>query len=1234
MNLYSRKVYRLELNDAYNPTSVVSVTSYAIPSVAVTNGELRPFAVQYHRGKVYCGAVASGENGGTNIVDGATDLYAHVIEMTNPLGSAAFNSTPILSYPLNYQKGYTIVTMNTAALNKWFPWTNNSESYLSDPYGEGMYPTPLLSNIDFTDRGDMIMDFTDRSGHQWGYLNYRNLSTTIATSVMDIGGDVLIAGRNCSTGAWTLENDGSINSNGTTLTGNSTTNNEGPGSGEFFAQDRATDDYHHETSQGAVAIVPGTTNGIFTLMDPVGIFQGGTGRFNTENGIDGNRTVLYGGADGEFGKANGLGDIEVAGQEPPIEIGNRVWLDANGNGIQDAGENGIANVTIELFCDTNNDGLSNGGAIATVDTDPDGYWYFNANNVIDGDCSLSGDQAGPQPGKSYVVKIGSADWTGGNGVSELNLLYMTTLNATVVGIADASDNDAELVVNKPQIALTTQKLGQNDHSFDFGFKPCVADAGANLALDCNTPSGTIGTAASGTDTYSWAPSTGLDNPNIAQPTASPSVTTTYTLTVNSLCTDEVTVTVDNTAPTADAGVNKDLDCTTTSTTIGTAAIAGNTYSWAPSTNLSSTSIAEPTANPTASTNYTVTVTGSNGCTATDVVSVNVNTAVPTADAGVNKDLDCTTTSTTIGTAAVLGNTYSWAPATILSATNIAEPTASPTTTTNYTVTVTGSNGCSATDVVSVKVNTSAPTADAGLNKNLDCTTTSTTIGTSAIVGNTYSWSPATNLSATNIAEPTANPNATTNYTVTVTGSNGCSATDVVSVNVDTTPPTVSIVGATTVCNGNTTTLNANGGVSWTWLPNNEITQSITAGAGSYTVTATGANGCTNTDMTTLVTVEGNIGNYVWFDANGNGLNDELASSGINGVQVELWKETSSGSNVYTLVQSATTANDNLNNPGYYNFVICESANYKVKFPLTQGGQGITKQTSTAGADNNSDASLTDGNSPVIVMDVNGAGIAKNNFTIDAGYFKPAQLGNYVWNDINKDGIQDNAEVGVAGITVTLFDNSNTVVSATITDAYGYYKFAPLDPGTYHVGFTLPANYVFTLPNISTDEVDNDVNPITGITGDYVIVSGDSNMTVDAGIYFQQRTTASVGNYVWLDVNQDGLQNNNEQGISGVTVTLYNNAGVPVATMLTDADGFYLFTEVVPGNYTVGFTPPAGLTFSPNNGGVANPSNSDASPLSGITSSFAVNAGDKITYVDAGLYRSKPRWRARFRRNGC
>ncbi|QLH46289.1 MAG: hypothetical protein HWD58_12040 [Bacteroidota bacterium] len=111
--------------------------------------------------------------------------------------------------------------------------------------------------------------------------------------------------------------------------------------------------------------------------------------------------------------------------------------------------------------------------------------------------------------------------------------------------------------------------------------------------------------------------------------------------------------------------------------------------------------AQPLASPTATTSYTVTVTGTNGCTATDVVIVNVNTTPPSADAGPDKDV-CSLNAVQIGTSAIAGNTYSWSPATALSATNIAQPTANPSTTTSYTVTVTGSNGCTSTDVVLVQ----------------------------------------------------------------------------------------------------------------------------------------------------------------------------------------------------------------------------------------------------------------------------------------------------------------------------------------------------------------------------------------------------------------------------------------------------------------------------------------------------------------------------------------------------
>mgnify|MGYP000904043755 FL=1 len=78
MNLYDSKLFRLELDNAANPLSVIAVTSYAMPPIVVNNGVLRPFGLAFHRNKIYIGAVSSGENGGQNIVNGATDLYAYV----------------------------------------------------------------------------------------------------------------------------------------------------------------------------------------------------------------------------------------------------------------------------------------------------------------------------------------------------------------------------------------------------------------------------------------------------------------------------------------------------------------------------------------------------------------------------------------------------------------------------------------------------------------------------------------------------------------------------------------------------------------------------------------------------------------------------------------------------------------------------------------------------------------------------------------------------------------------------------------------------------------------------------------------------------------------------------------------------------------------------------------------------------------------------------------------------
>ena len=294
----------------------------------------------------------------------------------------------------------------------------------------------------------------------------------------------------------------------------------------------------------------------------------------------------------------------------------------------------------------------------------------------------------------------------------------------------------------------------------------------------------------------------------------------------------------------------------TGATIGTTAIAGNTYAWTPTNGLSSSTIANPTANPLFNTTYTLTTTNTaNGCSLTDQVIVTVNTFQPTANAGLDFITTCISNvnGTNIGSTSVTGNTYAWTPATGLSSATVSNPTANPSATTTYTLTATNiSSGCTATDQVLVTVDNQGPTVNAGNDISKTCVSNvnGATIGMTPISGNTYAWTPATGLSSTTIANPFANPTATTTYTVSSTNpTTGCTATDQIIVTVNNTPPTANAgLDATVSCNTNvggailgTPTVAGN---SYSWTPS--------TGLNSSTLSQPTANPSTNTTYNLMV----------------------------------------------------------------------------------------------------------------------------------------------------------------------------------------------------------------------------------------------------------------------------------------------------------------------------------------------------------------------------------------------
>ena len=139
-------------------------------------------------------------------------------------------------------------------------------------------------------------------------------------------------------------------------------------------------------------------------------------------------------------------------------------------------------------------------------------------------------------------------------------------------------------------------------------------------------------------------------------------------------------------------------------------------------------------------------------------------------------------------------------------------------------------------------------------------------------------------------------------------------------------------------------------------------------------------------------------------------------------------------------------------------------------------------------------------------------------------------------------------------------------------------FENLVPGDYSVEVVKPAGYEFTLKDqlsADGDYVDSDADPATGAMDVTTLVAGENDLTWDAGIF----QLASIGNFVWDDLNLNGVQDNGEAGVAGVTVNLKDGTGATVGTMTTDSNGYYVFENLVPGDYSVEVVKPAGYEFT-------------------------------------------------------
>ncbi|MEI8199491.1 MAG: SdrD B-like domain-containing protein [Eubacteriales bacterium] len=337
--------------------------------------------------------------------------------------------------------------------------------------------------------------------------------------------------------------------------------------------------------------------------------------------------------------------------------------------------------------------------------------------------------------------------------------------------------------------------------------------------------------------------------------------------------------------------------------------------------------------------------------------------------------------------------------------------------------------------------------------------------------------------------------------------------------------------------------------------------------------------------------KGMIGDYVWQDMNANGIQN-AGEPGMGAVTVDLYKVGTAG------IFATTTSDSN----GYYSFTQLDAGEYYLQF--TAGGVIWFATPQTAAGSTTSNDSNVDITGLTSHITQNAGDI---NLSIDAGYYQKASVGDRIWNDINGNGVQDAGELGIPNVKVTLtYPDSSTVF--VLTDANGNYSFSNLIPGNYTVSIdstTLPANYQQSF------EKDGSRNGSVAV----VLNSGSAVTDVDFGYYVK----SSIGDFVWQDTNANGIQDAGEPGLPGVTVSLYNNNGIEIATTTTDANGNYLFPDLLVGTYTVGVTVQQGWVISPYLAGADRSVDSNIQVGTGISAGIAVLGGENITNVDAGLY---------------
>ncbi len=430
-----------------NPGATVATAVPTPPNCPAV--DVRPFAIGVKDGKVYVGMVCSAES-----TQNRTGLRAYVYAFAQ----GAFAATPALEINLTYNRGSSNLQWQYWLNRTTFNRTNTNQS-------GGKWAQPWLTDIVF-DGDDMVLGLRDRNSDLFGTVAGGPDPSDSATYTAFSRGDTL---RACAdgNGSWQLETNGACGG----LTTAGVGNGQGPSGGEYYFQDQQFDPPHNETSLGGHLQIPGLPDVVSLVYNPIEAndarSDGGVKWFNNQTGLTSRGYLIFDGS-GEvalFDKANGLGDLEALCPAAPLEIGNRVWQDTDGDGVQDPNEPGLDGVRVELYRD--------GQLVGVTTTANGGNYLFNDSNVNqNGAGGILAGLCGPNGEATYEVRIPDA-----RGISQQ--LPLAGLSLTQAGNGGATNGDLRdsngvLLGVHAIYAIPCRDLsapGFNNHTYDFGFTP-------------------------------------------------------------------------------------------------------------------------------------------------------------------------------------------------------------------------------------------------------------------------------------------------------------------------------------------------------------------------------------------------------------------------------------------------------------------------------------------------------------------------------------------------------------------------------------------------------------------------------------------------------------------------------------------------------------------------------------------------------------------------------------------